>query len=199
MTDAKQVSSSEGKARPGCRTYARFLGVASGMERRLQECSGRLREAGAANVEVMGEETAAQTWQWLSDFGWDVQAGQGLLFRLGCLPSRIQQLTTAVVDLTQQQGYEMSLVVGPGRGALRCFLPGQAWLDVAATRAMVDGLRGLAASVGGYAVVERCPAQTKAYLDVWGDPGGSLVIMRRLKAQMDPDRILNPGRFVGGI
>jgi glycolate oxidase FAD binding subunit len=34
---------------------------------------------------------------------------------------------------------------------------------------------------------------------VWDDPGPSLRIMQRIKAQLDPNGLLNPGRFVGGI
>jgi glycolate oxidase FAD binding subunit len=63
----------------------------------------------------------------------------------------------------------------------------------------VDDVRGIAASVDGYVVVERCPVKAKVGLDVWGDPGQGLALMRRLKEQMDPRHTLNPGRFVGGI
>ena len=35
--------------------------------------------------------------------------------------------------------------------------------------------------------------------DVWDDVGEPVAIMRRLKEQYDPERVLNPGRFVGGI
>ena len=82
---------------------------------------------------------------------------------------------------------------------MKCFLAGLGLSDPAVAQAAVDDIRGLAASVNGYAVVERCPTQAKARLDVWGDAGSGLSIMRRLKEQMDPKRILNPGRFVGGI
>jgi len=34
---------------------------------------------------------------------------------------------------------------------------------------------------------------------VWGPLGKDLILMQRLKASFDPDRLLNPGRFVGGI
>ncbi|MDQ6715556.1 MAG: FAD-binding oxidoreductase, partial [Actinomycetota bacterium] len=46
-------------------------------------------------------------------------------------------------------------------------------------------------------VLEAAP-QTVAALDVWG-PVRGLDLMRRVKAQFDPDRVLSPGRFVGGI
>jgi len=36
-------------------------------------------------------------------------------------------------------------------------------------------------------------------VDVWGPIGQSFALMQRLKDQFDPGRILNPGRFVGGI
>ena len=35
--------------------------------------------------------------------------------------------------------------------------------------------------------------------DIWHVPGPSLRIMRRIKSQLDPNGLLNPGRFVGGI
>lgn len=48
-------------------------------------------------------------------------------------------------------------------------------------------------------VIERCPTGLKADLDVWGDPGSSVALMRAIKAKLDPHNTLNPGRYVGGI
>jgi glycolate oxidase FAD binding subunit len=48
-------------------------------------------------------------------------------------------------------------------------------------------------------VVQRCPTVLKRAIDVWGNPGSSLQLMRSLKAQLDPRNTLNPGRYVGGI
>ena len=64
------------------------------------------------------------------------------------------------------------------------------------------GLRDIqtvATALGGGAIVERCPEQVKNHIDVWGEPSSGMAIMRRLKRQFDPDNILNPGRFVGGL
>jgi glycolate oxidase FAD binding subunit len=48
-------------------------------------------------------------------------------------------------------------------------------------------------------VVQRCPTDLKRRVEVWGDPGPSLALMRALKDKLDPNHTLNPGRYVGGI
>ena len=53
--------------------------------------------------------------------------------------------------------------------------------------------------VGGTAVVTHAPIHVKESLDVWGEPTSAIDTMRNLKRQYDPDRLLNPGRFMGGI
>jgi glycolate oxidase FAD binding subunit len=47
--------------------------------------------------------------------------------------------------------------------------------------------------------VEHAPPDALAGLDVWGDVGPALEPMRRLKQELDPAGVLNPGRYVGGI
>jgi glycolate oxidase FAD binding subunit len=55
--------------------------------------------------------------------------------------------------------------------------------------------------LGGNAalVIERCPTVLKRAIDVWGDPGPSIGLMRAIKEKLDPKNTLNPGRYVGGI
>ena len=50
---------------------------------------------------------------------------------------------------------------------------------------------------GGSLVVEAAPAGLA--LEPWGPPPPSFAIMQRLKQRFDPERRLNPGRFVGGL
>jgi len=54
-------------------------------------------------------------------------------------------------------------------------------------------------SISGNLVVERASARVKERLPVWGVPPQDLVIMKRIKEQMDPSGLFSPGRFVGGI
>jgi glycolate oxidase FAD binding subunit len=77
-----------------------------------------------------------------------------------------------------------------------------------ATGIMIAGLPAAAAEglaqlrrdledAGGSLTVLKQPAEAK--LDCWGTPPDSLPLMREIKRRFDPEGILNPGRFIGGI
>jgi glycolate oxidase FAD binding subunit len=57
----------------------------------------------------------------------------------------------------------------------------------------------IAASRGGSLFVDAAPVALKSAVDVFGAPRGDIEIMRRLKHEFDPHRILAPGRFAGRI
>jgi glycolate oxidase FAD binding subunit len=71
--------------------------------------------------------------------------------------------------------------------------------DASAVQRVVDALRPALAARGGLLVVERAAPEVKHGLDVWGDPGESLPLMRRLKATFDPRGVFARGRYVGGL
>jgi glycolate oxidase FAD binding subunit len=84
--------------------------------------------------------------------------------------------------------------MGHGHALLRWQAPGKA-----ASLHLAMSLRRQAEAIGGNLVVWRAPMEVRAEFDVWGNTGEGLPLMRRVKAQFDPNNILNPGRFVGGI
>ncbi|MEV4754660.1 FAD-binding oxidoreductase [Micromonospora sp. NPDC049559] len=83
-----------------------------------------------------------------------------------------------------------------GTGVLHAGLPAATEPPVVA--ALLDELREATARAGGHAVVLTAPPPVRELVDLWG-PVPGLALMRRIKAQFDPDARLAPGRFVGGI
>jgi len=73
-----------------------------------------------------------------------------------------------------------------------------------------DGLKQQAASfleellqlsrhAGGNTVIQTAPTDMKPKLKIWGETGSDFVAMQLLKKQLDPNGVMAPGRFVGGL
>jgi len=52
---------------------------------------------------------------------------------------------------------------------------------------------------GGNLLIHSAPSDLKPRLKMWGEPGPDLLVMERIKRQLDPAGIFSPGRFVGGL
>ncbi|HMD84479.1 MAG TPA: FAD-binding oxidoreductase [Terriglobia bacterium] len=64
---------------------------------------------------------------------------------------------------------------------------------------LVARLRQAARDLGGTLAIDHCPLDLKSGVDVWGAGGDDLEVMRKMKSAWDPQAVLSPGRFVGGI
>ena len=71
--------------------------------------------------------------------------------------------------------------------------------NVAALLDPIKELRKNLESRGGSFAVLRCPLEIKSKINVLGQCGRCLPLMKRIKAQFDPTGVLNPGRFIGGV
>jgi glycolate oxidase FAD binding subunit len=65
---------------------------------------------------------------------------------------------------------------------------------------VTNRLRAEVAEIGGSVVVARGSPALRAAIDPWGPvEAGAFALMQALKDDLDPKRVLNPGRFVGGL
>lgn len=58
----------------------------------------------------------------------------------------------------------------------------------------ITPLRGQCETSGGFLSVLQAPIEVKENIDIWGYRGNALPLMQKIRAQFDPNGILNPGR-----
>ena len=118
---------------------------------------------------------------------------------------RFSVLPTLVAETMEQGAQAAARSAGwPARGRPT---PASAWSparslaggETATVSAVLGEWRTIARAGGGHANLMRAPLAVKAQVPLWDDPGAAGRIMQRIKAQLDPSNVLNPGRFVAGI
>lgn len=157
--------------------------------KRLEDETFAILNARADAVDRMDVD-AADHWAALADFGYAADAKPIMSARVSVLPNRVAQVADAIA-----QNADAAILAQVGYGMLNSHWFNQD-LDMGET---LRHARDAVHSAGGSLIVERAPLSVKADVDVWDYNGDSLAIMRGLKAQYDPNGILNPNRFAGGI
>ena len=173
-------------------------GRPASMKRRVEDTVGLWAPAAVTTSVARGNE-AESLIRAITDLPADPASPPSICVRINAQPSVLRH-TLAFADASLGEVPSPSVVADVGFGGGRLLW----WHDLEAAdpQAVAAGLRKIqsaAASLGGGAIIERCPDSVKAYLDVWGEHPSGMQIMRRLKSQFDPQNILNPGRFVGGL
>ena len=163
----------------------RFQGVAEGVE----EQSTRLKKIATTHgmsYEQMEGDADAEFWTQARR----VIRFDSVLCKVGLRPSGIPWLLELVDDV-DLQGYAR-LHGGNGLG----------WIQLAQQDGLAEGverLRSHCQKNGGFLSLLQGPKALKQSTDVWGYSGNALGVMRDIKDKFDPQRLLSPGRFVGGL
>jgi len=119
---------------------------------------------------------------------------------LAVLPSQVVETMEQGAGVARARGLQSAWAAHAGVGVVRGALASDpAPKDPAALAAVLAEWRELAHAGGGHANVEWAPLAVKSQIPMWDDPGAAARIMERIKAQLDPRGLLNPGRIAGGI
>lgn len=162
-----------------------------------------VRAEGAA-IEALARACRGQSVPSREDF-WEAYAamvadgGAALALHVSSLPSQLAATVRSVERvLADVAPGEAARITGCAPFGTLDVLLGSSALPVAAR--FVERVRGALAEVGGHAMLRRAPLAIRQAVDPWGpvEPG-PMALMKALRDEFDPHRVLNPGRFVGGL
>ena len=165
---------------------------ASGLEASVDETVARAVSASGLAAAPIDAASAVETWQAIADAELSTAEGSCRL-RLGARPASLAEAGTALAASLPRA---RPLLAAADSGLLLFDLPEA---DAADTASEIVDLRDAVAHLGAHVTVEEASPALKAEIDIWGDPGPGIRLMRNVKEAFDPNRTLNPGRYVGGI
>jgi glycolate oxidase FAD binding subunit len=146
------------------------------------------------------EPLAPETWPRLAAAARSAFSAVAAAMVFAVTPSQVAETMEHGAGMARSRGLQSAWAAHAGVGVVRAAIaPDVALRDPAAIAAVLTEWRELARAGAGHATLEWAPLALKSEVPVWDDPGAAGRIMERIKAQLDPHNILNPGRFVAGI
>lgn len=155
--------------------------------------------AGQTGVEVREVAPADQASlrRELADFPAATAPAAGRIsLRVSLKSSEVAWFCQTILDQAADHGAAVAFQASAGNGVLHLHLEGPPSSDPAV---LAPWVQQLCQAAHGNLMVTAAPAELKPHLPVWGTVRDDFMVMQRIKEQMDPDRILNPGRFVGRL
>jgi FAD/FMN-containing dehydrogenase len=185
---AAQLASAAKPGGPGL--LVRFAGSARAVITQTARALKLLRDAGL-QCETFDDELAL--WRGVSLAG--SEAAGDISWRVTVRPADLAALAGDVSELEEDEASHVQLQwhAGLSDGRLRASARAPVYPREAA-RAL-ERLRQRAENLGGKLVIERAPLEVKNEIDSWGSFGAATELMKRVKAQLDPENSLSPGRF----
>lgn len=155
----------------------------------LEALTQELTFPGVQECRQVRDQDADRLWSALTEF--QTCADDPLTFEANLKPSQC----IAFANRATERGVAVQVHAGNGL-VVGQLLEESATIDQ--TTSILNDLRGLARSQGGNLVVLHCDSTWKSQLPMCGNPEPSWPLMKQLKRQLDPQQLLNPGRFVDG-
>ena len=180
---------------------AELAGVPGAVERQKMQVHRAITDAGGKSL--LADEASQQDgfWRAVIDLGRTAQRPATMITRFSCRWDGLEKLVLGHEALAESNEAEAAIEVylGVGLGRAAWWLGESPPPEPAKTAAIIVTLRKAAEIAGGPFVVEAAPPSVKKLVDVWGPAGPDFEIMRRIKDLFDPNEVMSPGRFLGGL
>jgi glycolate oxidase FAD binding subunit len=136
-------------------------------------------------------------WPRLATLAREAFASPTAVMTFSVLPTHVADTIVQASASARKRGLASAWTAHAGVGAVTGAL--LADREAASVATVLAEWRTIARAGGGHASLAFAPLAVKSQVPVWDDAGPAGRIMQRIKAQLDPDNVLNPGRFVAGI
>jgi glycolate oxidase FAD binding subunit len=174
---------------------ARFGGTRAVIEAASSKAEHAVRTNNAQRVEITPE---VSLWQRIADLPATLRDAHplGATLRIALAPAQLNAAIEKITERAHAIGIEPPQFFAHAATAV-------IYLGFDASDAQiiesVKHLRWALAPLHAHVVVESAPRSVKEQVAVWGTPGAEHPMAQRIKAQFDPQMILNAGRFIGGL
>jgi len=174
-------------------------GIEEWVTRLKADLSEMGRQEGASDAILLTADAHRDFWMAYRDVADSLAKTQSNLVALKAnfALSKVTEMVGAFEAALREAGLNGALFCSAGNGILRAVFGGDD--SGAKAAALIGKLTAEAVKNGGNLIVERAPKAIKEKVNVWGQTRSDVVVVRRMKEQMDPAGILNPGRYVGGV
>ncbi|HEV8144132.1 MAG TPA: FAD-binding oxidoreductase, partial [Methylomirabilota bacterium] len=178
----------------------RALGIAGasaaivvGFDGVAEQVAWQVDELGRVVSADLPRAVPSEVWPRLSGAAAAAFVTPAAVMRLCVLPTQVADVMEQGGEVARAQGLSSSWSAHAGVGVVTGAL-GLGEIDAVAE--VLREWRGIARGCAGYAVLDWAPLAVKDAVGVWDDSGAAGRIMQRIKTELDPRNILNPGRFV---
>lgn len=142
--------------------------------------------------DIIGGAKEEKLWEDIRDFPWELLKVGRVVCKAGVLVTDIPKVLDNIDELSDKNTLKTYVSTRAGSGICIIAMEG----EDASILNTVKSLRNFVAELGGHLVIHEAPEVMKSEIDVWGDLGSGIAIMKRIKSNFDPGNLFNPGRYI---
>ena len=165
-----------------------------GREQTVNAIAQRVSALAGADADRLDGAESAQWWtSYVARQSGNERAGD-VLVRCGVRPKETSTLAAGMPAALDTIGVAVPfLAASPGLGTVTAALA----LNETGSAELLAEIQSILTALADTTAILAAPPDWKRGLDVWGSLPDGFEVMRSLRQQFDPGRVLNPGRFAG--
>jgi FAD/FMN-containing dehydrogenase len=172
------------------------------LKRYKQELDRMASEAGATQAGALQPGRWQEIWDSLREtIPLILQRAPGaMIAKASVLPARMKPMLAAAREAAERHELKVALAARAVGVIYAAFLAEKSDEETLGRLALAASeWMDAAVAAEGFAWIPWCPAELKSRINLWGREREDLPLMKKLKAVFDPQAVLSPGRFAGGL